>query len=108
MTKDEEKHQVVISTTRTLDSKAVSLFCKGVSQDVREKWYDSKANKAARQGLFVSTWIDKRDLSLKMFDILCIKQQREDNKLFKVQMQKRFLRNQSIGPETPTLGKKLK
>jgi hypothetical protein len=76
----------VLSTTQAIDDKTASNFCKGLASGQLEH---TVAGKAAKAGLHVSAWINKQELSLQMFDILCIRQQQE----------------QSQGPITPRLGR---
>lgn len=62
------------------DNREVSQFCKRAS--LEENW-----GKLGKGGMFISTWIDKEDLSLHMFDILSVKRQREDARMFKIRTQ---------------------
>lgn len=91
----QEKQFIVLSTTKKFDNKEVSQFCKGVTE--------GKLPATGTQNtMFVSTWINRNDLQLEMFDILCRAPNNQTDR-FNVQTKKSKKAKEFVSPQTKGL-----
>jgi hypothetical protein len=75
---------VVLSTTKIIEGREVSQQCKGAAQG--KNWAKQSGKK---NNMLVSTWIDRKTLSMQMFDILSLQQAPDQGRLAKLMPQAR-------------------